>query len=104
MHCAIRQSYRRPSFPLAPSTRPVTFPQASQIADRTANGNRLCVVDRPNQFKIHARSNNRSTIRIQAIAERPGHGVNWNDDIDVAEAELWRNGKPAAELGEPDTE
>jgi hypothetical protein len=29
-------------------------------------------------------------------ADRGGYGVIWNDDIDLAEHELWRNGTPMA--------
>lgn len=59
-------------------------------------------MDRPNQFKIHTGSKSKSTIGIQAIAGRLGYGVVWNDDINLAEAELWLNGKPAEDHAEGD--
>ncbi len=33
----------------------------------------------------------------RARADKHGYGVVWNDEIDLAEAELWINGKPADE-------
>ncbi|MCI5146906.1 MAG: DUF2442 domain-containing protein [Candidatus Electrothrix sp. AR3] len=31
-----------------------------------------------------------------------GYGVSWNDNIDLAESELWINGKVAEEIVQPD--
>jgi hypothetical protein len=34
----------------------------------------------------------------QAYADPFGHGVIWNDEIDISEYELWKNGQPYIEI------
>jgi hypothetical protein len=38
----------------------------------------------------------------QAHADSNGYGVTWNDDIDLAESEIWINGKETEQGSVPD--
>jgi hypothetical protein len=38
----------------------------------------------------------------QAHADINGYGVTWNDDIDLAESEIWINGKETEQGSVPD--
>ena len=80
-----------------------TYPRISAV--KPLSGKRLLVTFATGERKIYDctpllkedvfRPLQDENLFRQARADQDGYGVIWNDDIDLAEAELWRNGQPA---------
>jgi hypothetical protein len=83
-----------------------TYPRVSAVKPLT--GKRLLVTFATGEHKVYDctpllkeevfRPLQDEELFRRARADKHGYGVVWNDEIDLAEGELWLNGKPVEEV------